>query len=473
VPSPRLLACLAGAFVGLALVAAGCDGDPPDSSLRTSRAAPVPVGPAEVADGAPEPRAAIAVGGHVTRDDGEPIVGRPIVIVDTTGQRIATLTDEAGGFHATGVAPPYDVAVGQAPSGAVITPVLFLGLSRKDPRLEVFERHGPSPRASSQSIAVGVRLPRCRATVGACWVSVVSASPSGSGATAGSYIEGAETAVYQVDHAWNAESTRAGETIDVHVLAGSADYSEYAYARVSRIDARPGRPTDIGMTTPMPIEATPPVTLASYSRVPATWQWTLASWVDLPGSASIALRYDWAPSSTLRLPKLPGATFRAVAWAQHPPDESRPYFHASSSARTGTLPIAVENVALEVPEPPEPVRPAVEGILSRTGAGVAFRPRPPALPGGRGLYSLVLVDVGRGRQVARIYASEPEIPLARMEALGVASLSVGAHVLDLTATGGADVDAFADPDPRARAQRFDAAVAGATTYQRFRFDVTP
>jgi len=45
-------------------------------------------------------------------------------------------------------------------------------------------------------------------------------------------------------------------------------------------------------------------------------------------------------------------------------------------------------------------------------------------------------------------------------------------VLDLTTTPGASLDELTQPDLRQRKHRFDPHVAGATTYQRFRFMVT-
>jgi len=457
--------------IGVAALVAGVacgEGAPPPSGASKAKEA-VPVGPlAPVVDaGAEAASAEIDVAGRVVNEREGDVIGRPIVVVDKRGKRLEVMTDEGGGFHAMGVVPPYDVAVAPAPSGPVITPVAYLGLRRSDPRLEVFEPEGPVRRPASQSIKIGVKLPPCRATVGACWVSVVSASASGGGATAGSYVEGAVSAVYEIEHAWRAESTQKGETVAIHVLVGSADYAEYAYARVPSVAARPGDTCDVGVVTPSPVETTDRVTLAAQARsLPDGWQWTLASWLDLPGGATFALRYEWSAATSMRLPRLPGATLRAGAWAQHPPVEERPYFHRSSQAWTGSLPLGAADIALDVPMGPDTVRPTIEGVLSRRGLGLAWDPR------ATGLFSLVLVDVVRGRQAVRAFTSETAVTLTRLEALGLGRLDQGDHVLDLTTTPGADVETFTDPDGEARRARFDRSSPGATTYQRFQFQVT-
>jgi hypothetical protein len=466
VPVLPLAGCV---FLALGVVASCADDA---ARVTTTRA----VGPARVAgpgkpgvaaDAAPAGLPLVDVGGRVVGDREEPVVGRPIVVVDRRGKRQEVVTDEEGGFSAMQVAPPYDLLVAEAPSGAVITPLVYLGLRRADPRLEVFERQGPTEHPAGQPLRVGVRLPPCRAAGGACWVSVVSASPSGGGGTASSYIEGTETAVLDLDHAWREPTTRQGESIDVHVLVGDAQYTEYAYARIAHVAVRPGEPTDLGMTAPMPVASTEPVTVAGHAKgLPEGWRWTLASQLDLPDGASIALRYDWAAASSLRLPKLPGATWHVGAWAQHPPTPERAYFHRSSQAWTGTLPLGATNVSLDVPLAPATTRPLTEGQLSVGGEGIAWDGREPALA------SLVLVDLARGAQRFRAFTAEPELALDRLEALGLPRLERGEHVLDLTTTPGANVDELTQPDEQQRRGRFDTTVPGAATYQRFRFAVT-
>ena len=158
---------------------------------------------------------------------------------------------------------------------------------------------------------------------------------------------------------------------------------------------------------------------------------------------------------------------RVGAWAQHPPAPERPYFHRSSQAWSGTLPLTATNVAIDLPVAPETTRPALEGTLSRRGLGLAWSAASPALA------SVVLVDLAHGQQRFRAFTADGEIGLHRLHALGIARLEPGDHVFDLTTTPGANVDELTQPDARQRRHRFDIHVAGATTYQRFRFQITP
>jgi hypothetical protein len=411
---------------------------------------------------------AIAIAGRVGDDAGEAVVGRPLVIVDRHGRRQELLTDEDGAFNAAAVVPPYDLLVEAAPSGAVITPVIFLGLERADPRLEVFERQGPVTRPDAQSIRIAVQLPPCRAVDTGCWVSVVTSSPSGSGGTAGSYTAGTAEATYDVEHFWRDTAPKPNETIDVHVLVGDADYTQYAYTHVDHVAARPGEQTILGPVTAAAIGSTEPVSIAAHTAdTPDGWDWTLASELELPGGASMSLRYEWSPSSSMRLPVLPGASWHVGAWIQHPPTPDRPYFQRSAQAWSGTLPLVTTNVALDVPATPDTLRPELEGTFSRRARALVWDGHAPALA------SVVLVDLARGEQRFRVLTAEPEVPLRRLEALGLRRVATGPHLLDLTTTPGATVDELTDPDDAHRKDRFDVHVAGGTTYQRFRFTITP
>jgi hypothetical protein len=433
-----------------------------------ARRLPPPPSPAMMEDARAPQLPAIAVAGRLVDDAGAAVVGRPLVIVDRRSQRQELLTDEDGGFRAAAVAPPYDLLVEAAPSGAVITPVVFLGLRRADPRLEVFERQGPLTRPDAQSIRIAVQLPPCRAVETGCWVSVVTWSPSGSGGTAGSYTAGTADGIYDVEHSWHDGALKPSETIDVHVLVGDADYTQYAYARVDHVTARPGELTDVGVVVAGAIASTEPVSIAALAAdTPEGWDWTLASELELPGGATMSLRYEWSSSSSMRLPVLPGASWHVGAWVQHPPTPDRPYFQRSAQAWSGSLPLATTNVALDVPNTPDTLRPELEGTLSRRARALVWDGHAPALA------SVVLVDLARGEQRFRVLTAEPEVPLRRLEALGLRRVTTGPHLLDLTTTPGATVDELTDPDDAHRRDRFDVHVAGGTTYQRFRFTVTP
>jgi hypothetical protein len=464
-------------FIGCALFALGAAVSCADDVARVN---PVAIAPRERAS-APRPPAdaavdapvaalpALDVAGRVTDDRDVAIVGRPLTILDRRGTRQEVLTDEEGGFWVGGVAPPYDVLVDAAPSGAVITPLVFFGLRRSDPRLEVFERQGPdAPPPASQALHLAVKLPPCRSVDRGCWVSVVTSSASGGGGSAGSFTAGAASAEYTVEHTFREPSLRAAEAVDVHVLVGDADYTEYAYAHLGQVPARPGETTELGTVEPLHVDTTEPATVAGHAEaLPEGWEWTLSSQVLMPGGAAIGLRYDWSPSSAMKLPILPGATWQVAAWVQHPPTPESPYFHRSSQAWSGTLPLSTTNIALDVPAVPDSVRPTLEGALSRTGAGLAWDGHAPALA------SVVLVDLAHGQQRFRAFTAEAVVPLRRLEELGLRRLEIGEHVLDLTTTPGATVDELTDPDEGHRKERFGTQVAGGSTYQRFQLVVTP
>lgn len=457
--------------LGAAVSCVSCADDSPSIGpapvLAPARMRP-PAASASAPDALPPPELPdLDVAGRVVDDAVGAVVGRSIVVVDRRGRRQEVSSDEEGGFRATSVAPPYDLLVDAAPAGAVTTPLAFLGLRRADPRLPVFERQGPTARPAAQPIHVAVKLPACRAAGAGCWVSVVTWSASGGGGTAGSFAAGTENAVYDVEHDWRDVAVGAGETIDVHVLVGDAEYTQYAYGRAG-VSARPGEPTDAGVVTAAPVPSGDPVSVAAgMDGAPDGWDWTLASELEMPGGATLPLRYDWSATTAMRLPVLPGATWHVGAWVQHPPAPERPWFQRSAQVWSGTLPLGTTNVALDVPAVPQPLRPGIEGAFSRRARALVWDTRTPALA------SVVVVSLATGQQRFRAFTADADVSLWRLEALGLPRIEQGAHVLDLMTTPGATVDELTDPDELHRRDRFDVHVAGGTTYQRFQFVVTP
>jgi hypothetical protein len=438
-------------------------GGPPAATTRTI----VPGSGAEGAalDAGVHPRPTIDVGGRVVDDLDAPIVGRPVTLVDGRNERSDVVTDEDGGFWVMGVIPPYDLLVAPAPTGAVRTPLVYLGLTRSAPRLEVPERHGLAAQPATAPIRVAVNLPACPSTAAGCWVAVTTASATGGGARRASYVAGTLTAVYAIDHVG---ATSPGAPVDVHVLAGDAESTAYSYAYAEAMMAPPGEATDAGTLNPLPVEVSAPITVAGDgAALPEGERWTLASQLELPGGALLPLRTDRGPVSTLRLPRLAGATWRIAAWAEAPSSPSTPSLARSSEAWSGTLPLTATSVTLVLPAAPVPVRPVVDGTLSRRGLGLAWDGASPALA------SVALLDVGRAALRFRAYTSQPAIALARLEGLGLAKLDPGDHVLEVTTIPGASVDELAQPDAAARRERFDVHVPGASAYQRFRFQITP
>lgn len=435
-------------FVALANALAAACGRSEVTSDPSSVALPARTPPPAGDSGAP----GLDVGGFVMNDDNTPIIGRPLDLVDARGRHFPQLTDEGGAFWALGAMPPYDVLVGPAPSGSVITPIAVLGLTRADPRIGVSEHDGADAKPAYVLVPVTVTLPPCQDPAQSCFVSITSASATGRGVTIAWYSEAGPTA-FAVEHVFTGADVPAGETLDVHVLAGDADYTQYAYATAHGVTA------DAGATlTPVPVEASEPVVIAAQSSgVPPGWDFTLSSELELVGGALVTLRWDWATSSLLRLPVIPGARWRAAASAVSPMPDDPSLPRLTSQARSGSLPIPSDNVALDLPSPPSSVS-FSDGVIAWRGA--------------RSLSSVIVIDDTRGAQRFRAYTSEGAVSLERLAALGLPALEAGNYSVDLATTAGADVDAFAEPDERVRGARFGLDQPGGGTYQRARFTVT-
>lgn len=404
--------------------------------------------------------------GRVETDEGTPIVGRPITVVDARGKRTEVLSDEGGAFYVADVVRPYDLAVASAPSGSPRIPTVYLGLTREDPFLELFERDGPSDRARMQLVRIGVKPPPCATT---CTASVVSVSPTGGGASSTSYT-GEGVVVFEIEHAWNAPSIAAGETIDVHVLTTDATRTKFAYARRRGIRAESGDIAELGVVEPDAVASSAPLTVtASPHGVSASWTTILATRLELPGGGAMQLTYEGKAEDTFQLPVIAGAAMRASAWMQAPPLAERPYFRHSSQAWTGVRAIAGGAIGFAMNAGPVPSRPIVDGALSARAPGLAWVNPPDA----RGALSEVTVsNVARGAVLYRVWTNGEEIAFTKLERLGLPRLAPGEHELGLTSMPGHDVDAVVDPDPRGRHARLDQRTPGSATSQGFHFQAT-
>ena len=453
----HLLACL---FVFVFACSHGSSSEPIKSDGVPSR--PNPTGTSSGSSKGDSPP--IEVVGTVLNDDRSAISGRSIAVVDRRGKRFDVVTDSGGVFQVAGVAPPYDVLVAAAPSGAVVTPVAFLGITRRNPRLEVFEHDGPTSRPKSQTLRVGVRLPPC---ANSCWVSAASSSPFGAGGASASYEAGAASVILELDHGWTASSLPSSERIDVHVLVGDDAYGAFSYTQVNGVTADPGTTNDLGMLLPLPVDVRGPVEVSVQSgAVPAEWSVALLSWLDLPGGARMSFRAGTGPSLVTRLPLVPGATWGIGAWALHPEVENAPYYHFSLQGHSGALPLSGPQVTLEMRSAPSIVRPSMGGQLSRHAQGIAWTSADFSA-----LATVVLVDTVQGRPLFRAMTNDAELTFARMQALGVSPPNPGDHVLDLRTNNGTTVDRWTEPDDETRDKQDKESAS--SSYQRFQFRVTP
>jgi hypothetical protein len=425
----------------------------------------LPDRPPSAIDAAP-PASGVLLRGRVETDEGTAIIGRPIAVVDARGKRTEVLSDEGGAFYVADVVRPYDLTVASAPSGSPQVPTVYLGLTREDPFVELFEREGPSLRARTQLVRIGVKPPPCAAT---CSVSVVTVSQTGGGASSASYA-GEEAVVFDIEHAFDQPSIAPGETIDVHVLAIDAAFAKFAYARREGIRAESGDLTELGFVVPEPVASTAPLTLRAVPRgVSASWTTVLGTSLELPGGGTMQLTYDAAAERTLQLPLVPGAGVRATAWMQHPPLAERPYFRHATQVWTGTRPLAGGAIDFEMRAGPVPVRPAADEGISARGPGITWTNPAGARPP---LSEVTVSNVARGALLYRVWTTGEQVSFARMERLGLPRLAAGDHELGLTSTPEADADEVVDPDARVRHRRFDPRTAGSSTAQGFRFRVT-
>jgi hypothetical protein len=269
-----------------------------------------------------------------------------------------------------------------------------------------------------------VTLPPCPSA--SCWVTVASASPSGSSQTSRAYGPGDEDPLFELEHGWRREPEADPESVDVHVLASDDARTEFAYAVVAGIPAAPGEVTDLGRIAPAPIAATDPTTVSTQSpALPPSWRREVRVSLELPGGATLPFRSADGPVLVTRLPEIAGAALTASAVAQRPPVEGRPELARAASAWSGRVDLGAPQVLLDLPAPASIRRPEDGGTLSRRGRGVRWE------PGAQATTVLDLRDVARGRRDFHVVTGGDALTFARLERLGLAAPELGAHVLDV------------------------------------------
>lgn len=451
----RAAACLL--LLGNVTATPAC-ADDEDSPPSTSSAIGGGGGPTrDAADASDEARASnptIDVQVLLRNDDGAPIVGRSVVAVDSRDRHLEVMSDETGSLFFMGMSPPYDLAIAPAPSGSVITPVAYFGLTRKDPLVVLSERVEPAEPTPFRPLRVDVAVPPCPAMTESCWVVVTSTSPSGTGHGSAWYGAESTNVVVELLHAASIEPT------DVHVLAGEEEGGAFWYAR--------GPVPDDGNVGPLQldvVDASEPVVFAT--RPPDTdafWNWRLEAWLAMPDGSRLLLRRRWWPSFASRVPVLPGALLEVLATAQTSDDDHGPIgARRVAEVRSGLLALSTPNVILEAPHPA--VSPRAGTNVSRRGPGVSWT-------GSEGVSTVVLVDVARGLQRVRLVTAEREISFARLAALGIPRPDPGQHTIDIETEVAASVDGVTSSD-ETRATVPRGREPSASTYARFGFVVTP
>ncbi len=407
--------------------------------------------------------------GSVATDLDEPIAGRAVVLVDARGARHEIATDGDGGFTVSGVVPPYDLAVAPASSGPM---TVHLGIQRRDPYVELFERDGPTPTAASQRIRVGVRWPAC--DLRSCSVVAMTSSPSGGGSSTTACAPGEQVTAIDVDHRWRGHTVRPGEQIDVHVLVSDVDRSFFAHAHVDGVAAAPGDTVDVGVLQPASVAASEAIPIVAEGGAAALpdWRWSTTVFLDVSGEGrapdpASLLMVAADAGATVRAPLIAGAKLFASITAVHPRSDAQGGFHRSSEAWSGARTPSVAPITLDVAAGPEMVRPGSTGSLSRRGLGFEW-----TSSSGLALSTLTVADTARGRVRFRVLTTGSEVPLARLSELGLPKLDVGDHVLDLSTSAGVGADDAVSPDAAVRRRRFDRTRPGAASHLRVPFQVT-
>ncbi|MDF2696085.1 MAG: hypothetical protein K0S65_4468, partial [Labilithrix sp.] len=287
------------------------------------------------------------------------------------------------------------------------------------------------------------------------------------------YTQRGEVVVVDVDHGWRGLNILPGEQIDVHVLVGDDDHTNYSYARLSSIAAAPGDTVDLGIVEAAPLLASAPITIGASGGAGAIidWRWTTSVALELDGDgarpeAAMPLATVAAASTTLRVPLIPGARVRAGVSASHPRGEEQGGFFRATESWSGVQRLGSDALGVDVVVGPEMVRPATGAIFSRRGLGFEWNPA-----GKAALSTLTVVDTAHGAARFRIVTNGHEVPLARLIELGLPKLELGDHILDLSTSPLVGVDDALSPDVNVRRRRADRTQPGFATYLRVPFQV--
>ena len=380
----------------------------------------------------------IELKGTVVDGAGAPQKGQRLLIVDSAESRHEATSAEDGRFTVAGVAPPYDVKVLAAPDTAqpVIAAYVYLGLTRPAVRLL-----GPSevrqPVQQQGTISTTISYPACPQ---ACSVQVWTGSEHGYGRESGSVMGAAGTLPLSVEHEWTGSSE---ERVGVDVLIANATFSSYSYQHVGDFLLKPGETKAIGAITPPPIGRFGPVTISTADNgVPASWDKDMQVFLSLPETAApMYLQRVAATALVTYVPNVPGATFQIATWRNAPDVDDpsgNPIVRRSSTATSPDLPLSTPAVSLTLRKGPDMIRPMPQGALPRPSGGLAWEPVEGALT------SVGLSDPVRSTSMA-VYTAEHELPLARLDRLGL-SLQDGKQHLELSTTGGVSLDTLVDPD---------------------------
>jgi hypothetical protein len=406
---------------------------------------------------------------HVQDDDGLPVVGRVVVARDHRGARRDGMTDEEGGVILEALDPPYDLRVEGSPSdGGRAVPTVLLGLGRAEAAIRLDE-HDSSALPPPERIRLGV--------VGPPGVEgellVTTSSASGVGAASSGALHPGEVTVLEVDHTFVRAWLAPGERVRVHVLVRPSGGGETALGHVGSFGygvfdagaADPGARADLGIVTVAAADATVHDVVVDGAAMSSGWSIGAQAALRFVDGAEIPLGAISAGALRVRVPSLPGASWCIAAAAERltsaPGD-----LHAGSQVRACTaVGAALAPADLVLASVPALLAPQPAEGLSRLGHGLRFVPRE-----GPTVFDARLVLEG-GAVLVRVLTEAPDVPFARLVALGIPRLARGPAVLDLRTEEGRGLDDLADPSQLP----VGATIARRTlrTSRRVRFVVTP
>ncbi|MBX3229942.1 MAG: hypothetical protein KIT84_26090 [Labilithrix sp.] len=429
-------------LVVMLVVAALACGDAPASApvstpafeRRATEPAPPRLDDAE--DGASDDGQPVTIAGRLVDQRGAPIAGRRFRTRGADGDRRDDVTRSDGRIALEGVVPPYDLLVR---GGAETGPTLYLGVTRADPVVALFEAAAePVP---AQTVVVGVLAPPCDEE--RCVVDVVTTSAHGGGAMSAlsePNADGDAVAILEVPHFWDARPG-ADEPIAVHVLVRDGEARSFSYVRREGAAlAAPGERRDAGMLRARAVAASERLRASAGAEgVAPEARWGATASIAIDG-ARFLLAAAPSPAVTTRVPLLEGARWRAMIEATSA--------GRSAIAWSGARGPADADVRLVLPALPRDV--AVEDGRLRWSAG------------GGALASIDVLDVGRRRFCCRLVTNETDLALARLEHLGLPPLAEGAHELVVRITPDRSLDA---------ALAAELEEPGGSSYARVSFDV--
>lgn len=456
-------------FVVLAVpcALASCEAEEISARLVIRRDEAMPPPPADVGSTTLTPETITIVGTLASERGGR----RDLTVVDGRGRRAHVRSDERGSFSAPDVMPPYDLGVLPKDGSAM---VVYQGLWRSDPLLDLFDRAVTVDDPSSRMLRLSVRLGQSPCARASGWVTVATVSPAGGGGTVVRCASGAKAVTVDIEHAASAAALAAKESVDVHVLVENDASTTFAYGR-RRIDlGEPLATSDVGSVEPTRVPVAPAMSVMGGGDLFDLPDWTWITSLELDvgddaiGKQPLFHAVTAGNVSERALPLIPGATVRASVLGRHPKADGQTGFYRSTEAWSAPREVSAEPIVLGVVAGPELVHPREAERLPSGDFAFAWV-TPTGAAGTVGIVSVT--SLARSALVLRVVTAETDVRTERLEAVGVPALEKGAHLFELAAWPSVTTDDMTSPERTTRATPFDRSRSGSATLLRVPFEV--